>query len=235
MLRKNKLDQLLTDPCAILAMDGRTLARTLGREVARMQGYAQNNPHHCYDLLTHTVKTVAGLDNFCEDKETLPLLRVAALLHDIGKPQVMRVKDGRCVYYGHAIRSAQISRPLLTELGYTTEETARILFFVAHHDDFISFKLPEELQRIQSSNVQMIGEQTVRGQLSRMLAEARKRGEHLPTKADLQALLALCCADVSAQSERAVIHGRLVDNRAQKLRRCKAILQIVERIAIEAL
>lgn len=45
----------------------------LGPDVIRMRGYDQRNPHHCYDLFTHSVVTVSGI------KDTAPvLLRVAA-------------------------------------------------------------------------------------------------------------------------------------------------------------
>lgn len=47
--------------------------RLLGKEVAMMIGYNQNNPHHCYDLWEHSIKTMQGLT--C-DKDNQ--LRVAA-------------------------------------------------------------------------------------------------------------------------------------------------------------
>ena len=229
MQEREYIEQLLTAPDQLSAMDKGTLKRIFGSEVARMRGYDQNNPHHCYDLLTHTVKTIEGLACFCRDQAALPLLRVAALLHDVGKPQVMRMKEGRSVYYGHAERSAQIARPLLSAMGYTAEETARILFFVTHHDAFIGFKLPEELRGVQNTGVQTINVQSVTKLLGRIFTKQRGAG-FSPTKADFIDLLALSAADASAQSERAVIRGKTVDTRAQKLRRNQAILQIVNGI-----
>lgn len=68
----------------------------LGDSVARMVNFQQRNPHHCYDLFTHSLYTVADI------KDTAPaLLRVAAFFHDIGKPSVVMGKQERLVFYGH--------------------------------------------------------------------------------------------------------------------------------------
>lgn len=47
--------------------------RLLGRDVAMMIGYGQENPHHCYDLWEHSIKTMQGLA--CDNDN---LLKIAA-------------------------------------------------------------------------------------------------------------------------------------------------------------
>lgn len=227
MQKRDEINKLLAQAQAILEMDTPTLKSTFGEAVARMRGFSQNNPHHCYDLLNHTVQAIRGLDAFCTDLEALPLLRVAALFHDIGKPQVVRQKNGRSVFYGHAARSAEMAAPLLEKMGYTQAEVARMRFYIAHHDDFISFKLREELPAHPNPYMQEIGIRDVTKQIRRTIKDCRNTGAYVPNRADYCNLLALCMADVTAQSERVIMNGACVDSRAQKLRRMRTIRQIL--------
>ena len=68
-----------------------------GTEVATMVGFDQNNPHHCYDLFEHTLNTVDGIDTNGLSPEDTIKLKVAAFLHDVGKPQVAMNKGNKTV------------------------------------------------------------------------------------------------------------------------------------------
>ena len=115
------------------------LGCVLGNAFAKAKAFPQNNPHHCYDLLNHTIKTVEFLncDNLNETESYE--LRIAALYHDVGKPAVAFEKDGRTVFYNHAVKSRELAQSELVkhELGECSLD--RILFYIEHHDDFISF------------------------------------------------------------------------------------------------
>lgn len=50
-------------------------------------GFDQKNPHHAWDVYTHLVKTV-------EKVPPEPALRLAALLHDVGKPATFFMDEG---------------------------------------------------------------------------------------------------------------------------------------------
>lgn len=79
-------------------------------ELIPMKNYDQNNPHHCFDLLVHSAKTVQYVP-------PVFVLRAAALLHDIGKPSCRsRDSDGTCHYYGHAEKSAEYAETVLMRL-----------------------------------------------------------------------------------------------------------------------
>ncbi|MBP3322554.1 MAG: HD domain-containing protein [Clostridia bacterium] len=97
-------------------------------EIEDTIGYNQNNPHHCYDLLTHTALTV-------KNSPPDPILRLAALFHDLGKPNTHSLdEEGIAHYYGHASKGTEIAKKRLEELksdNYTKEE---VLFLVRHHD-----------------------------------------------------------------------------------------------------
>ena len=112
-----------------------------------MFNYDQHNKAHQYDLWMHSLHAVLNLPRDMEDN----MVYLAALLHDIGKPD-MRCKGTRegdldMHYYGHPIRSMEIVRdeviPELLRQGNTLseEDQKRLLYYVEYHDDHVSVKL----------------------------------------------------------------------------------------------
>lgn len=95
-------------------------------EVARADGFAQKTPYHAYDLFTHLVKTAAG---------TPPnvALRLAALLHDVGKLSTQMAKDDRMVYYGHEEASERAALAMMRRLKFPNRSMESVSFLVANH------------------------------------------------------------------------------------------------------
>lgn len=124
------------------------LKEEFGEEVARMYGFDQKNPHHCYDLLGHTLHTVDGIKRKGLTPQQFKELRISAFLHDIGKPEVAKMHPkikGQQVFYGHAEKSASIARRMLSDIGYDRDEIDRMSFYIGHHDDFISYKTQDQI------------------------------------------------------------------------------------------
>lgn len=97
-------------------------------ELLPMKGFDQNNPHHIYDVLTHTAVTVESIP---PEKD----LRLSALFHDIGKPLSYSVgEDGVGHFYGHAKKSEMIASKVLKRLKYDNETTNSVLTLVKYHD-----------------------------------------------------------------------------------------------------
>jgi len=93
--------------------------------------YNQNNPHHDFDLLTHLAKTVNGLPKD-------PTLRLAGLLHDIGKPSTKSQDDeGISHYFGHSAKSAVMAEEALRRLKFSNAEITKIVTLIRHHDGVI--------------------------------------------------------------------------------------------------
>lgn len=101
-------------------------------ELTDCVGFAQHNPHHKHDIFTHTAKAVANV-------EADPALRWAALLHDIGKPQVFsRDEKGVGHFHGHAGVSAELANDILHRLKVSNELREQVVFLIRHHMDQIS-------------------------------------------------------------------------------------------------
>lgn len=93
------------------------------KEVADMDGIAQNPLYHRYDCLGHSLMAV---------KYAPPAVRLAALMHDIGKPICMK-RDGNT--YAHAEVGAQMARDALGQKGlkYPNEVVNRVCELISIH------------------------------------------------------------------------------------------------------
>lgn len=108
--------------------------------VYMMFGYNQQNSYHQYDLWEHSLHTVINLPRNLDDD----MLYLAALLHDIGKPECQcksgREEDTNMHYYGHPIKSMEIVRdeviPCLEAAGVelSEDDKKRLLYYVEYHD-----------------------------------------------------------------------------------------------------
>ena len=96
-------------------------------ELEPMHGFDQCNPHHDYDVYTHTLKTVAA----CPPE---PVLRWAALLHDSGKPHTFTQDERGGHFYGHAAVSKEIAGRALKAMKCDRKRFDRVLLLVDQHD-----------------------------------------------------------------------------------------------------
>jgi tRNA nucleotidyltransferase (CCA-adding enzyme) len=62
-----------------------------------------------------------------------PLVRWAALLHDIGKPDTRVERDGDGTFYGHAEVGARMADTLLSRLRFSNHARERIVHLVREH------------------------------------------------------------------------------------------------------
>ena len=88
----------------------------------------QNNPHHCYSVGDHIIKTVENIE---KDKA----LRLAMLFHDMAKPLCKTTdEDGVDHFRGHPIKSAEISKEILRRLKYDNDTIDKVFKLVEYHD-----------------------------------------------------------------------------------------------------
>ena len=153
-----------------------------GRDFSMMKGYSQNNPHHCYDLLEHTIKTVESIDCTGLSKDEIIELKIAALYHDVGKPVVAFEKNGKTVFYNHAIESRRIAEKELENSSLEDNVINRILFFIEYHDTFISFKCLDEIKDKNNKFIIPIQKKIVERKIVSIQNDCRGKGTYIPTK-----------------------------------------------------
>lgn len=88
----------------------------------------EQNRFHAYDVWGHSMA--------CMDAcPTSPALRLAGLLHDIGKPRSreMSSKTGDYTFYDHENIGADMARPMLERLKFSNHERDHIVGLVRHH------------------------------------------------------------------------------------------------------
>ena len=97
-------------------------------ELKPMYGCGQNNPHHAYDVWTHTAKSVANVPAEAH-------FRLTMLLHDAGKPACKYVgEDGFDHFKGHPVVSRKIAEAVLLRLKSDKATMQLVSKLVQEHD-----------------------------------------------------------------------------------------------------
>lgn len=101
-------------------------------EISPMVGFCQYNSYHCYDVWEHTLHALSYADNNI-------IIRLAVLFHDIGKPHSLTFdQQGIGHFYGHCIKSAEITENILKRLRCDTKTIKTVVELVKNHDRIIS-------------------------------------------------------------------------------------------------
>lgn len=117
-------------------MDGLLLCHKLGilkyilPELEDAIGVEQNKAH-TYDVWTHLLKTV----QHSADKGYPLHIRLAALLHDISKPETRRWDNdaNQWTFYGHEVVGSRVTRRILERLKFSRETIDRVVGLVRWH------------------------------------------------------------------------------------------------------
>lgn len=134
-------------------------------ELNDMKGFAQNNPYHKYDVLEHCIRAMESVRTVTPpsrgepqadgepqagnkaqsasgsqadgEPQAAPLfcMKLAALLHDVGKPVTYTEDDnGIGHFYGHPHAGEKIAGEILQRLKADRFTTDRIATLICHHD-----------------------------------------------------------------------------------------------------
>jgi len=88
----------------------------------------EQNKWHAFDVWRHGMECLDA----CRGGH---VLRIAALLHDVGKPRTraMSEKTKDWTFYEHERIGAEIAEPILARLRFSNDDTERIVRLVRHH------------------------------------------------------------------------------------------------------
>lgn len=96
-------------------------------EIADCQGFEQHTHYHDRDVWEHTIAAVCSI-------EPVLHLRLAMLLHDLGKPAAYSFYNGAGHFKGHGSISADICKRTMNKLRFDTEIFRKTLFLIERHD-----------------------------------------------------------------------------------------------------
>jgi len=139
---------------ALRRLDALGLLRVVVPEVEPMRGSTQPVPHR-FPVLEHSLRAVAGADTVLERlRELAPfgdelaahvaeelgggirrdqVLKLAALLHDVSKPETRRLIDGRIRFFEHDVLGAARARHIAERLRLPTRARGVLEKLVRHH------------------------------------------------------------------------------------------------------
>lgn len=95
-------------------------------ELLSGQGVAQNH-HHIYSVLKHNLLSLKN----CPSSDWQ--VRLAALLHDIGKPKSKKTIKGQTTFYNHEYIGAKIVEKIMKRLRFKNEDKDRVVNLVRNH------------------------------------------------------------------------------------------------------
>lgn len=139
---------------------------TIIPELAPCIGFNQNNPYHQYTIYDHIAHAVA---NYTGDDLSV---KVALLLHDIGKPQCYTENERGGHFYGHGVPSHDLTEDVVNRLRFDNKTKEEVLTLVLYHDAVI-----EPTPKVVRRWLNKIGEKQFRQLLHVRMADIKAHTE----------------------------------------------------------
>lgn len=129
---RDEIDKIIGSPTpssAFLLMEKTGLLELLLPELARCRNIEQKG-FHCFDVLDHSL---LACDRAAQASWPAAV-RLAALFHDIGKPETRSLDaSGIWTFYQHERVSAELVRNILARFRYSNEVVDRVVHLIKEH------------------------------------------------------------------------------------------------------
>lgn len=165
-------------------------------EVVKGKGVPQSG-HHPDDVFTHSIKSL----KFCKNPD--PLIRLAALLHDVGKPVVAKKRKGEMTFYNHEVVGASTAKHIAKRLRLSKKDREKLVALVRWHMFTVDEKITDSAVR---RFIRRIGKEHINDMMDVRIADRLGGGclsetswrlrllqkrvldvqKHIPTVADLK-------------------------------------------------
>lgn len=136
-IREELFRLLKTDQAArgITLLDEFGLLGSILPEVTAMKGVPQPEIYHPEgDVYVHTLAAMQVADGFIRE----PLVKLAVLLHDVGKPYALE-RSGGANMGGHCAVGARIAKTIGQRLRLSRQEVSRLCFLIKNHMRIANF------------------------------------------------------------------------------------------------
>lgn len=110
----------------LLLLDEARMIDEIIPELAEGRGVSQNL-HHVYSVLYHNMLSA----QYCPSSDAL--LRLAALLHDVGKPRSKEGEGKTATFHDHDRMGADMTIDIMKRLRFSNDEIARVEHLVRYH------------------------------------------------------------------------------------------------------
>lgn len=150
---RDEVFKIFDSSCAfdyLVMMDKLKILKIIFPEIEKMRGVKQG-PYHHLDVWQHSLETVRQLggliketknnpaiqdylnEYICADRKRKGLIKLGALLHDIGKPLALRREDGKTKFHGHERIGLEISENIARRLRLSCDEINSLHKMVMWH------------------------------------------------------------------------------------------------------
>lgn len=150
---REELFKILDTPAAreyFSILDKYGVLKIIFPEIEAMRGLNQG-PYHHLDILKHTFQTIENIEliikEFSRNKEIAiyldqelssgrpraSLLKLAAFLHDIGKPKARRKVGRKLIFHGHEMIGSGMTKAIAKRLKLSNDETGSLRRMVFCH------------------------------------------------------------------------------------------------------
>lgn len=119
------------------------------------RGVVQNK-YHAHDVYIHTMMALNSITSHNT------LLKLAVLLHDIGKPVTKQKIDGEYHFYDHEQVGAIMTRELLTGLKFSTDEITYVCGLIANHMLELNLEMKDSTIRRYMSKLPVLMEDLIK-------------------------------------------------------------------------